>query len=112
MSAYDTFAGYAAAFSRSARGELVTITPKGGDPVAVRAVVLRDPLDSRATDGHRRLEYSIEVQVAKADYPADQPTIGADTIAVAVRAGDTVKTTRVVSVLLGQDGGVWSLGLD
>ncbi len=112
-SVHNTFANFAAQFQANVQGEEgVIVTVKGGDPVPLKVIVLRDRLNTRATDGNERQEYSVEVQIPMELYPADQPVIHADKIKVAVRKGDEELTERTVSGIIGQVSGMWYLGLD
>lgn len=121
MSAFATFSGFASEFHTRAAGETVTVTPRtaagAGTAATPPALVLRDPLGVRATDNQQRLEYKVVVQIAMADYPDGAgggggiPNVKSDTVAVAVRTGDTVKTTMKVAAILSQVGGMWHLGL-
>lgn len=113
MSVFDSFAADSLApFLTGTLGEPGFVVPKGGSPRACSIIVLRDQLQTRATDKNTRLEYTIEVQIAMADYPGGRPNIGGDAVQIAARKGDTTLTTKKVSKIIGQAGAMWRLGLD
>lgn len=90
-----------------ALGESVTLTPEGGAAVEARAVVLRDGLAPRATDGGRSALYPITVLIGIADLPT--PVLAGDTIALRVRRSDAANTTLKVKEVQRQDMGTWRL---
>jgi hypothetical protein len=113
MSVFENFAADSLApFLTDGLGELVTITPKGGQATQVMAIVMRDQLKTRQTDKAARVEYDIQIQVERAEYPGGQPNIHGDAVDLPVRMGDTHTTRRKISALLGQAGGMWILGVD
>lgn len=109
---FDSFAADSLApFLTQGVGEPATITPKGGQPKAVSVIVLRGHLQTRATDGGSQPQYELQIQVAMSEYPGTVPTIKGDTVEIAVRKGDTVKSRRTVAAILGSTGAMWTLGL-
>lgn len=98
-------------FLRDCQGEPITITPKGGQPTPVTAVVLRSPLSTRPHDNNKRLEYQQEILIRIADYPGGKPNINGDSAAVKVRKEDTTPSTKKISHLISQEGGMYRLGL-
>jgi hypothetical protein len=111
MSDFDSFAADTMSFLRDCQGETITVTPKGGQPTQVTAVVLRSPLRTRPHDNNRRLEYEQEILIRIVDYPGGKPNMNADTAAVKVRKEDTTPSTKKISHLISQEGGMYRLGL-
>lgn len=90
-------------------GESVTYNQSESSPLAITAVVLRAALQTRGTDGGRRLEYEHELLVNQADVPTI--TVNGDTVSFAKRPDAADSITKTVSRIINQDGGVWHLGL-
>lgn len=90
-----------------ALGETVTITPSGGSAVEVKAVILRDGISPRRTDGGRTGFYPLTVLVNIADLPT--PVIKGDSIALKLRRSDAANTTVKVCEIPRQDMGMWRL---
>lgn len=112
MSIFDSLAGAFLAPQLAAfQGEEVIVTPKGGQGVTVNAIVIREPLQPQGAM-QKRVEWQVEVQVPMSSYPVASPNVNGDTIAVAVRKGDKNKTTKKVSSIVSQVGGMWHVRLD
>jgi hypothetical protein len=112
MSMFDSLAGaFLAPALAGFQGEPIIITARGGSPVSALGIVFRDQLQTRATDNHKRLEYPLSVQIPMASYPVAQPNVGGDTVSVIVRKGDVSPSTKKVSSIISQVGGMWHLAL-
>lgn len=105
----NLFAAYAAPALFASDGETITITPSGGSASTVTRRVIRDPLQPVGPTAETMNDYPITVWVYQADLPT--VTIGADTIAVGRRKGDSTLTTYTVKEILDQTGGQWHLRL-
>lgn len=88
-------------------GETVTLTPSGGAAVEVKAVVLRDGLAPKRTDGGRTGLYPLTVLINIADLAT--PVLRGDAIALKVRRSDAANTTVRVVEVQRQDIGMWRL---
>jgi hypothetical protein len=112
MSVFDTLAAQSLApFLTDGLGEAASITPKGGSATAVTIIVLRDKLQTRATDGGSQPQYELQIQIPMAEYPGGTITPKGDTVDLFVRKGDTVKSRRTIAAILGQVGAMWILGV-
>jgi hypothetical protein len=88
-------------------GERLTYTPSGGSPKKIKARIHRQPPSSEHFSGSA--EYAHKIEIAMADVPTIN--LGGDQVSFPNRVGDAEGQTFSVLVVLGQDGGMWLLGV-
>src|SRR5687767_3093575 len=91
-------------------GETVTYNPLGGDSVAIKAVVFRNP-PQQVNGSFTAASPCLEIWIRNvATYGRTSINTGGDTITVAAREGGTTANHPVDSILQ-QGGGMWKLRL-
>lgn len=89
------------------QAETVDYIPNGGESVEVRAVVIRQPLES--TTPSDQTTYPVEVLVPRSSIPSLD--VGGDKFRFSERIGDSKKKTFTVVGLINEDGGSYWLAL-
>ena len=94
-------------------GDDATYTPAGGSPVSIKVFPYRKGANSRpqrnaGNSQNQELTYDRAIGVSRADVPV--VTKMADRVSMALNVGGTPQTF-VVSEIIRQDPGVWTLGL-
>lgn len=93
-------------------GEAATITPSGSSPYPTTFNVLvdRGEMEVRGPDGVSRLEYRIRsIKIRKADH--ETLVVNGDQIALPRRLGGS-NVTYLITELLDQEGGFWTVGVN
>jgi hypothetical protein len=106
MTFFDQLAADNATFI-SDFAERIVYTPKGQSPIAINAVVERQP-EARIGEASHNLADEIYINVSTADVPTVQKD--GDTATVIQRIGNAAKTLTVRNIV-SQDQGQWRLKL-
>lgn len=89
--------------------ELISYKPYGGTPRTIKAVVIREPLQTRTMDEGRTSDKQCQVYIANhATEGINSVDLRRDKVSLPVRVGE-VATDWVVSAVVSKDDGMWHL---
>jgi len=89
--------------------ESICYTPYGGTQKTIKAIVVREPLQSRSIDENRTSERQCQIHIANdATDGITAVTVRFDKVAFPIRPGETA-VSWVVGSVVSKDDGMWHL---